>query len=77
MRDNHVLIYNGLEWQLRERDDILQDIVYNKTDILSDKFEELLNQLDEFTIKKFRRSAFARERFTRLRRRATIFRKER
>ena len=31
MRDNHVLIYDGSEWQLKERDNLLQDIVYNKT----------------------------------------------
>ena len=55
MRDNHVLIYDGNEWQLKERDDLLQDIVYNKTDMLNGKFDELVDQLDEFTINKFNR----------------------
>ena len=55
MRDNHVLIYNGAEWQLKERNDILQEIVYNKTDILNEKFDELVAQLDEATVRKFRR----------------------
>lgn len=55
MRDNHLLIYDGNDWQLKERDDILQDIVYNKTDILSEKFDELVDRLDEPTTKKFNR----------------------
>ena len=55
MRDNHVLIYDGFEWQLKERDDLLQEIVYNKTDILNKKFDELVDRLDEFTIRKFNR----------------------
>ena len=55
MRDNHVLIYDGNEWQLKERDDLLQEIVYNKSDILNKKFDELVDQLDEFTIRKFNR----------------------
>ena len=55
MRDNYILVYNGDEWQLKERDDLLQDMVYNKTDTLNEKFEELINQLDESTIRKFNR----------------------
>ena len=33
----------------------MQDIVYNKTDMLNKKFDELVDQLDEFTIRKFNR----------------------
>jgi len=55
MRDNYVLIYDGEKWQLKERDDVLQEMIENKTDILSEKFDELINQLDESTTKKFRR----------------------
>ena len=55
MRDNHVLIYDGFEWQLKERDYLLQEIVYNKTDMLNKKFDDLVDQLDEFTIRKFNR----------------------
>ena len=53
MRDNYILIYDGQSWKLKERDDFLQDMIYNKSDILSDKFEELLAQLDDSTKKKF------------------------
>ena len=55
MRDNYVLIYDGKKWQLRERENVLQDMVYSKTDILNEKFEELVDRLDEPTVRKFRR----------------------
>jgi len=55
MRDNYVLIYDGKDWQLRERENVLQEMVDNKTDILNEKFEELVEQLDELTVRKFRR----------------------
>ena len=53
MRDTHLLIFDGENWQLKERDDVLQEMIENKTDILNDKFDELLKILDESTIKKF------------------------
>ena len=55
MRDNYVLVYNGDDWQLKERDDVLQNMVYNNTDKLNEKFEELMDELDEPTIRKFNR----------------------
>ena len=55
MRDNYVLIYDGKDWQLRERENILQEMVDNKTDILNNKFDELVDNLDEPTVRKFRR----------------------
>ena len=55
MRDKHVLIYDGENWKLKEKDEILQQLVDDKTEILSDKFDEMVNRLDEPTIKKFKR----------------------
>lgn len=55
MRDNYVLVYDGEQWQMRERDDVLQDMIDNKTDILNEKFDELLDRLDEITIKRFKK----------------------
>lgn len=49
MRDNYILVCNGNKWQLKEKDDLLQNIVYINTDILSDKFDELLDHLDDNT----------------------------
>lgn len=53
--NSYVLVYDGNEWQLKERDDVLQDMVYIKTDILSDKFDELLESLSEPIKRKFNR----------------------
>ena len=40
---------------MKERDDILQQLVDDKTVILSEKFDELFVKLDAPTIKKFQR----------------------
>ena len=55
MRDKHVLVYDGENWNLKEREEVLQQLVDDKTDILAEKFEELVNKIDEPTIKKFKR----------------------
>ena len=55
IRTNYVLIYDGIDWKLKEKDDILQQLMDDKTAILSDKFDELLTELDEPSIKKFQR----------------------
>lgn len=55
MRDKHVLIYDGEAWNLRERDEVLQQMIDDKTDILTEKFEELIKRIDEPTTRKFRR----------------------
>ena len=55
MRDKYIGVYDGTDWQLKDKDDVLQDMVYSKTDILSDKFNELIDKLDEPTKTKFNR----------------------
>ena len=55
IRTNYVLIYDGEDWKLKERDDILQQLMEDKTEILTGKFDELLTHLDEASIKKFQR----------------------
>jgi hypothetical protein len=40
---------------LKERDSVLQQLVDDKTSILSVKFDELLDGLDEPTVRKFKR----------------------
>ena len=55
MQNNYVLVYDGVDWNLKERNDILQQLTEDKIDILSEKFDELVERLDEPTIKKFRR----------------------
>lgn len=55
MRDNYVLIYDGENWKVEEKDVVLQKLIEDKSDILIEKFDELIENLDEYTIKKFRR----------------------
>lgn len=55
MRDKYVLVYDGKNWELNDRDDALQQLYEDKTDILETKFEELLEKLDDNTIRMFKR----------------------
>ena len=55
IQTNYALVYDGNDWKLMERDGVLQQLVDDKSEILSDKFDELLVKLDEPTIRKFQR----------------------
>jgi hypothetical protein len=55
MQTNYAIVYDGEDWKLKERDSVLQQLVDDKTGILSVKFDELLDGLDEPTVRKFRR----------------------
>jgi hypothetical protein len=55
MRDDYILMYDGAKWRLKNREDTLQQLYEDKADILETKFEELLERLDENTIKMFKR----------------------
>lgn len=55
MRDDYVLMYDGNKWRLKNRKDALEQLYEDKTDILETKFEELLERLDENTIRMFQR----------------------
>ena len=55
LRDEYVLMYDGNKWRLNNRDEALQQLYEDKSDILETKFEELIERLDEPTIKMFNR----------------------
>ena len=55
LRDEYVLMFDGKIWRLKDRDDALQQLYEDKGDILETKFEELIERLDEPTIKMFKR----------------------
>lgn len=55
MKDNYIMMFDGDKWTLVERNDTLQQIYEDEGDYLAGKFEELQNQLDESTLKKFGR----------------------
>jgi hypothetical protein len=55
LRDEYVLMFDGKIWRLKDRDDALQQLYEDKSDILETKFEDLIERLDEPTIKMFKR----------------------
>jgi len=55
IQTNYALVYDGVDWKLWERDGVLQQLIDDKTAILSERFDELLVRLDEATIRKFQR----------------------
>jgi hypothetical protein len=55
IRDSHVLIYDGNNWQLRDRDETIDQLYNDKADILEMKFEEMLDKFDDRTIIMFRK----------------------
>ena len=55
MRDQYAIVFDGQDWRLERRDDVLQKLIDDKSSILSSKFDELIETLDEPTIRKFRR----------------------
>jgi hypothetical protein len=50
LRDNHVLIYNGSEWQLRERDDVPLDLVYIKSGALELEIRALERKINKTSL---------------------------
>ena len=55
MRDNYVLIFDGVKWVLTQRDELLDDMMDAKSYILSDKFDKLKDDLKDYTKVKFQR----------------------
>lgn len=55
MRDDYILIYDGEQWLLRNKDDILEKIYYDNSDTIELKFKELFNVLPTSSIRKFER----------------------
>lgn len=55
MRDSHASIYDGTQWKLMNRIDVINRLFHDQKYYLVEKFEELFEQLDPVTIKKFQR----------------------
>jgi len=53
MRDNYVMIFDGTNWNLHDRENIIDDIVNMKMGFLTKKFHILENELPENTLKRF------------------------
>jgi len=55
IRDDYVLVFDGHDWNLKLRKEVMDDLYYGKATFLELKFKELFDKLDKFTIKKFER----------------------
>ncbi|AYV76118.1 MAG: hypothetical protein Terrestrivirus4_166 [Terrestrivirus sp.] len=53
IKDSYVMMYDGNDWKLMNRENCLQDIYDDKCDYLVEKFEQLEGKLDESTLKRF------------------------
>ena len=53
IKDTYVMMYDGEDWKLIDREKCLTDIYDEKSDYLVEKFEELEDKLDEQTMKRF------------------------
>jgi hypothetical protein len=53
IKNNYVLLYDGLQWNIKDRDEAIEDLIYAKSDYLFVKFEELMHKLAPMDIKKF------------------------
>jgi len=53
MKGNKILIYSGDDWNLHDRDDVIQDLYDDQSRYLCGEFNNLKEQLDASTIKKF------------------------
>jgi hypothetical protein len=55
MRDKYIMVFDGINWALRERDDTITTLYDHKKEFLIEKFDELVDELSNTTIKKFQR----------------------
>jgi len=49
------LFFDGTNWNLQERNDVLDTVYYNTSDTLETKFKLLFKFLDKYSISKFER----------------------
>ena len=55
MQNQFILVYENEKWELREREEVIDDLMVQKTDHLLEKFDELVYDLPDSAIKKFQR----------------------
>jgi DNA-directed RNA polymerase subunit RPC12/RpoP len=53
LKDGHVVTYNGERWDVGLADQVLDDIIQQKSDILEDKYDEIVDKLSPMESKKF------------------------
>lgn len=55
MRDSHAAIFDGKQWKLISKAEAVERLIHDGKYYLVEKFEELFEELDPVTIKKFNR----------------------
>jgi len=53
IKDEYIVIYDGDKWTINRRDDMMEDIIYAKSDFLYRKFKELVGQMNQGDIERF------------------------
>jgi uncharacterized C2H2 Zn-finger protein len=53
MKDGHVITYNGERWDVELADQILDDLIQQKSDIFEDKYDKIADKLSQIESKKF------------------------
>lgn len=53
IRDEYIVIYDGDKWTINQRDDMMEDIIYAKSDFLFNKFKELRAGMKQIDIDRF------------------------
>lgn len=55
MKDLYAMIFDGEQWSLKEKEEIINQLFDDKESFLEDKYNEYFDKLDEITKKKFKR----------------------
>ena len=53
IQTDYVVIYNGVKWTINKKEDVVEDIIYAKSDFFCVKFKEHLNQMIKTNVKHF------------------------
>jgi hypothetical protein len=53
LKDGHVVTYNGKRWDVGLADQMLDDLIQQKSDILEEKYDEIADKLSPMESKKF------------------------
>jgi hypothetical protein len=53
IRDDCIVLYDGDKWTINNRDELMEDIIYAKSDFLFNKFRELQHQMGKTEIDRF------------------------
>lgn len=53
LKDKYIVFYDGDKWMVSKRDDMMEDIIYAKSDFLFSKFKELMHQMNPGDITRF------------------------